>query len=408
MKWPYLGVTNAFCDVLKHRRIVLSRDECRDLVSAALSSQLLFMAGPSGTGKSAVAEALAALFTHADRRRRIQVPLGVATESELLGYPTTIGGVLRYQPSAWLDVFQGLGPAGTAAGGAAPLVLGAQQTTPGPPSSAEICPPVMIFEEANLGTMEGYLSSFMRDFSGLSSEKVVLTLHGSNASVERTGGGTAVPKSMEVGLWPRVIATLNVDQTAEPPSRKVAARGLAIVLEPPELTLDDLRHSVLGGGEPAPPGYEYFQALGRPTDAIQALNVHDTALFDSVVSDVHAAAIAVAAVLKLPPIISPRNLLRMVAFTSTYLLVGLGEGEGTESAELLRKLGLEYAVLHIVLPSLSEENFHRVREAIGTSAGMQFAPLASASATMERSPLHRRLQTVSAGRAATDFWSALS
>jgi hypothetical protein len=408
MNWPYLGVTNAFRDVLSHRRIVLPRDESRDLVSAALSSQLLFMAGPSGTGKSAVADALAALFTHPDRKRRLQVPLGVATESELLGYPTTIGGVLHFQPSAWLDEFHGLAPAATVAAAAAPLVLDAHQAMPGPPTSAAICPPIIVFEEANLGTMEGYLSSFMRDFSGLSSQSVVLTLHGSAAPVARTGGGVAVPRTLEVGLWPRVIATLNVDQTAEPPSRKVAARGLAIVLEPPELTLADLRHSALGGGEPAPPGHEYFQALGRPTDAIQALNAHSPTLFDDVLSDVHAAAAAVASVLKLPPVVSPRNLLRMVTFTSTHLLVGLGEGEEAEPADLLRMLGLEYAILHIVLPSLSEENFHRVRAAVGTDAGRPFAPLAGQPATMGRSPLHRRLQTVSAGRAATDFWSALS
>lgn len=408
MIWPYHGLTAAFRDVLQGRRLVLPTDECRDLVAAALSSQLLFMAGPSGTGKSAVAEALAALFTHGDRRRQLQVPLGVATEGELYGYPTTIGGQLRFQPSSWLDQFTGLAPATGPGGAVAPIVLPPNQLTPGPPASPAVCPPILIFEEANLGTIEGYLASFMRDFSGLGAQRVSVTVHGAAAPIERTGGGPQVPRALDIGPWPRVFATLNVDQTAEPPSRKVAARGLAIVLEPPDLSTDDLRLAALGGGAPPPPGHEYFLALGRPASAVQALHSHDPALLDATVGDVHAAAAAVAAILNLPPVISPRNLLRMVTFASTHLLVGLGEGATRESPDVLRKLGLEYAVLHIVLPSLSEEHFLRVRDGVGTAAGAAFAPLAASQADQLRSPLRRRLLTVSAGRAATDFWSALS
>lgn len=408
MTWPYSGVTDAFRDVLQNRRIVLPTDECRDLVAAALSSQLLFLAGPSGTGKSAVADALATLFTHPERRRQLQVPLGVATEGELYGYPTTIGGALQFQPSSTLDQFTGLAPPAAAGGGTPPVALPAGQQVPGPPTSAAVCPPILIFEEANLGTIEGYLASFMRDFSGSGSSKVTIALHGAAAAVPRTGGGAPVPRSLEIGPWPRIFATLNVDQTAEPPSRKVAARGLAIVLEPPDLSLDDLRSSALGGGAPPPPGHVYFQALGRPSSAVQHLQARDATLLDATVADVHGAAAALASVLKLPPVVSPRNLLRMVTFASAHLLVGLGEAGTAEPSDMLRKLGLEYAMLHVVLPSLSEEHFLRVRDAVGTPAGAAFSPLAAQQADQARSPLRRRLLTVSGGRAASDFWSALS
>lgn len=408
MMWPYLGVAQAFREVLLNRRLVLPDDESRDVVSAVLGSQFVFMAGPSGTGKSAVAEALGALFTRPERFRRLQVPLGIATESELYGYPTTIGGHLRFQPSSWLGQFGGLAPPAGAGGAAAPLVLPPGEQFPAPPTSPAVCPPVLLFEEANLGIIEGYLSSFVRDLSGMGCSQVEIALHGGTGPIDRTGGGPQVPPRLVVGRWPRLIATLNVDQTAEPPSRKVAARALAVVLEPPELSVGELRATSLGGAQPPPPAQHYFQALGRPNAAVGALASYDDDLFTAVVEDVHRAAEALSAVLRLPPVVSPRNLLRMVSFQATHLLVGLGEGDAAEPTELLRQLGLEYAMLHIILPSLSEEHFIRVRDSVGTAESRAFSPLACDDATEQRSPLMRRLKTVSAGRAATDFWSALS
>lgn len=60
-----------------------SHEELVDLLAAALSSQFVIMAGPSGSGKSLMPSALAAFFAPPERRRRLEASRLLASRGVL-------------------------------------------------------------------------------------------------------------------------------------------------------------------------------------------------------------------------------------------------------------------------------------------------------------------------------------
>ena len=251
--------------------------------------------------------------------------------------------------------------------------------------------------------MEGYLASFMRDFSQIGGQEVVVSLHGSSSPIKRSDGMTEVASRLRIGNWPRLFATLNVDATSQPPARKVSARGLVLVIEPIELSDEQLLEASTLPGAPSPLSPHYQQALMNPSVHADYLRTQDEGLLKAVVADVHHVAGEISAVLSSTSVVSARTQVRMVQFAAAYILVAIAAGRTSESA---RALGIEYGILHSVLPALPEELFPKVLEAI-LQPNPRLTPVAVGAEGEHGSPLYRRASRAKEA-GGTDFWLAFS
>jgi hypothetical protein len=317
------------------------RDELVDLLAATLSSQFVIMAGPSGSGKSLMASALAAFFAPAERRCRLEASRLLAKPEEFLGYYSYLAGerFVAYDP----------------------LLLLLDLDAP-----ADGTPLMITIEEANLSPIEGYFPPLIHGLGELETKSLQLRLHTQPGEVESQVPDRKVPSVLQLRSYPRFFATINVDAESPAPARKVVSRACVVLLETPTFetalaAADTLvRPSVEESGGPA------SAHIGRPTIAFdryaqagsdlyqEALGERAAVLRDALGADVFA----------------PRQLLRSLMYMAWFVELW-GEGEAGQGHPVV-EAAADNALLHFVLPSLPAVQFGRALEAFddGARAGV--------------------------------------
>lgn len=310
----------AFCST---RGIVYERQVRRDMLAAVLSSQLVLLAGPSGTGKSTGARVLAEFFSPPAAVRAADIrPLWSGPDG-LVGY---LNGITNhYEPADGLRLLQDLA------------------------ASGESLVPFLILEEANLSPMEVYLGTVITSLSSLATKEVRWRLHWALGAPP-----TGVPAECVLTPYPRFLATINVDSTADAPSAKVCGRGMTLLLEAPsvDLAIDSTQAiNATATPLPAPPGaavlgdprnaWTAFEAAGETAVLTGALTQLCEALKDDLGANY----------------VSPRDIQRCVLFMAWH--VGLAEHDtGFTTIEAAAADAAELALLHVVLPGLGSGQFN--------------------------------------------------
>ena len=315
---------------------VASHYELVDLLAAALSSQFVIMAGPSGSGKSLTAAALAAFFAPKERRCRLEASRLLAKPEEFLGYFSHLANdrFMAY------DSLLSLLALDTAADGTSPMIT---------------------IEEANLSPIEGYLPPLVHGLGGLEAETLQVGLHTQPGEVESQVPDRKVPPILELRPYPRFFATINVDADSPAPVRKVVSRACVVLLETPTFetalaAADTLVHpSVEGAGGPA------AAIIGRPTIAFDR--------YAATGGDVYQQALAErAAVLRealQADAIAHRQLQRSLVYMA-WLVELSGESEPEQDHPVVKEAA-DNALLHFVLPSLPAAQFDRALTALSGS-----------------------------------------
>lgn len=347
-----------------------SHEETLDLLAATLSSQLLVMAGPSGSGKSLMAAALSSFFASKGRRRKLEATRLLARREEFFGYYSHLAGQKFMAYDQLLEL----------------LELSSD--------SAITTSPVLTIEEANLSPIEGYLSPLVHGLSGLETETLVMPLHSQPADVESQVPNVSVPPKLMLRPYPRFFATINVDADSPAPARKVVSRSCVVLLETPSVdttlsaadtlvqpSVEDARGQAAGLlGRPTL-AYERYTELGGDLYQ-QAMKARAELLRDEVGTDV----------------ISPRAFLKSLMYIAWYLeLSGI---EDPDLGEPAIEAAADNALLHFVLPSLPASQFASALTVLST--GQRHGVLAGRVA---------RLQTAMAAQQfgpPPDFWGALS
>lgn len=318
-----------------------SHDELVDFLAAALSSQFVIMAGPSGSGKSLMASALAAFFAPKGRRCRLEASRLLAKPEEFLGYYSHLAGekFMAYdQLLLLLDV----------------------------DAAADGTPPMIIIEEANLSPIEGYLSALVHGLGRLESPILPVRLHTQPGPVESQVADQKVPPVLELRPYPRFFATINVDADSPAPARKVVSRACVALLETPTFetalaAADTLVHpSVEGAGGPA------AAIIGRPTIAFGRYAETGTDIYQQALGER-------AAVLREKlgvDVVAHRQLQHSLMYMAWFVELS-GETE-PEQGHPIVEAAADNALLHFVLPSLPAAQFERALEALdnGRRAGV--------------------------------------
>src|SRR4051794_14635411 len=131
MPLDYAKLRDDFHAHLQMRGMSLAGTMVADALACFVSSQFLLLAGPSGTGKSSLARALATFFT--ERWSVIDAEPGLVRPQDLAGYASGLSGSSEFVTTPATEPLQQL--------------VGTSDS-----------PPVLIVEEANVSPVEGYLA----------------------------------------------------------------------------------------------------------------------------------------------------------------------------------------------------------------------------------------------------------
>lgn len=344
-------------------------EELVDLLAATLSSQFVIMAGPSGTGKSLMASALAAFFAPADRRCRLESSRLLAKPQEFLGYYSHLAGetfVAYDQLLTLLDV-----------------------------TKAETdSPPVVTIEEANLSPMEGYLSPLVHGMGALQAETLPIRLHTQPDAVKSQSPNHKVPALLELQPYPRVFATINVDADSPAPARKVVSRACVVLLDTPSFetalaAADSLVHpSVEEANGPA------SALIGRPTIAFDRYARSGSDVYQQAMAE-RAESLRTALGVD---VIAHRQLQRSLMYMAWFV-----ELHGTpepEQGHPVVEAAADNALLHFVLPSLPAAQFEHALDALNTGS--------RAGVLAQRLKRLRGIVSEHQFGPPPDFWGALS
>lgn len=362
------GIPQDFRNFLEKRGLVYDQLTQVDLLAAALGSQSLLFAGPSGTGKSTAARALADFFVAPTRQAILDTRPGWSGSEDLVGQYSVYAKTYAKGPGTdELNRLHSFGEHGT---------------------------PVVIVEEANLSPMEAYLGPLVTAASATRFEQLQWPLHQQGLKPEALG----LPEAVNLRPWPRFFGTVNIDSTAPAPAPKVSGRACVVLLEPPEV------HNVLASMEalapptssnpPTPPG---AALIGDPRRAWDALTEDELEQF----------AVALRPLLeelaKLAGngsnVVSPRDVQRCVLYMSWHVPLTAAAAAGLGRAVTIEE-SAENALLHFVLPGLSAEQFRKVVSGLSTIV-------------TDDGLLHRRLERLGSGGeglfgVSPDFWASLS
>lgn len=346
-----------------------SDEELLDLLAATLSSQLVIMAGPSGSGKSLMAAALAAFFAPKSRRARLESSRLLAKREEFFGYYSHLAD----------KSFQVLDPL--------QLLLDIV-------SSEEATTPMVAIEEANLSPIEGYLSPLVHGLGALEAEVLKVPLHSQAGSVKQNASDQKVPRVLELGPYPRFFATINVDADSPAPARKVVSRACVVLLEAPTFdtalaAADTLVHPpVEEGTGPA------SALIGRPTLAFDRYSATGSGVFQQALkerADLLRGELG-------SDVIAHRPLQRSLIYMAWYAeLVGVAE---PELGDPVVETAADNAVLHFVLPVLSPAEF--------AGAMAVFKPELRSGVLAPRLARLERTSRAQQFGPAPDFWGALT
>lgn len=346
-----------------------SRDELVDLLASALSSQFVIMAGPSGSGKSLMASALAAFFAPKERRCRLEAARLLGKPEEFLGYYSHLANQKFMAYDQILSLLE-------------------LEMTP------DASPPMITIEEANLSPIEGYLSPLVHGLGELETKVLPVRLHTQPSEVSSQVPERTIPRVLKLEPYPRFFATINIDADSPAPARKVVSRACVELLETPTFetalaAADTLVHpSVADAAGPA------AAHIGRPTIAFhryaetgsqvyeQALRERATMLRDTLGVDV----------------IAHRQLQRSLVYMAWYVeLEGVKE---PEPGDLAVEAAADNAILHFVLPSLPAAQFARALDALndGSRRGVLATRLARLRSVVNEQQFGPP----------PDFWGALS
>lgn len=346
-------------------------DELLDLLAATLSSQFVIMAGPSGSGKSLMASALAAFFAPPDRRGRLESSRLLAKPQEFFGFYSHLAGgkfVANEPLLTLLDVCQDVHQPAT--------------------------PPMITVEEANLSPIEGYFSPLVHGFGGLEAASLDIRLHTQSDDVESQGNDGFVPAVLELGPYPRIFATLNVDAESPAPARKVVSRGCVVLLETP-----DFDTALAAAGALAHPSIEEAtgpasKLIGRPTIALHRYVASGTNVFEQALSERAAILRGALGV----DVIAHRQLQRSLMYMAWYVELS-GEVDPDENMPAV-EASADNALLHFVLPSLPSAQFEKALQALDD--GNRTGVLARRIRRMQMAMSEHQFGP------SPDFWGALS
>ena len=126
-----------FQEYAESQGLIISASVAADAVAACLSSQFVLFAGPSGTGKSRLAQCLAEFFTSEDSFHALDGRRQLLGPEDVAGYYSNIGKrfALGSDTLGLIDLHE-------------------SATRP----AADVRVPFLIVEEANLSAIEGYLA----------------------------------------------------------------------------------------------------------------------------------------------------------------------------------------------------------------------------------------------------------
>jgi len=303
-------------------------DKIIDLLACALSSQLLLFAGPSGSGKSFAGKLLSNLFQKlvGAPSAKLNVRMGWLGPEEVGGYPP-IGG---QDPEAWI---------------------------PGPlMESLDVGIGFLLVEEANLSKIEGYLNPIIH---GLSETTV--------QAIEWMPW--MMPGHKHLRHYPRIVATINVDENSDSPSRKVLARAGVVIFEsdcslspaffnPGRGTLNTSTQVIQWLGEPIqrriyPPqrALELLPAILPPEQSL------DTLIPEALYSLLNS-------VESIRQRLSPRTMERISFYIASYLILShrSTREDGSDEREMTLQgqacLALCNAIAHFVIPLMEPKELH--------------------------------------------------
>jgi len=368
------------------RGVMLDASLATDLLATVLSSQLLMFAGPSGTGKSTVARLLSEFFAPVDHRFEIEALRQWLTPDDLVGYYSVLGR--QYATAPHTQTIVALHEASVA-----PLASDDGNTDG---------PPILLIEEMNLSAPEGYLAPVIHGLSGISESYLRWNLHTGGTEAIDEATVVALPQVALIGPYPRIFGTINVDVSAQAPARKVAARSAVILLEPIELTSDELTALAASATtnqdfEEEPVGEDF---LGDPLAALGAASEKRVSALTTQLQEF------VGELDGLP--VSRREATRCLAYMAYFSLLS-GDTNGAGDGRL--RLAVENAFAHCILPTVEPGRFATILEALADFPLMDPASDPTELGGLLKTRVQRLLGLVNHGPdvgATIDFWSALS
>ncbi|WP_150954453.1 hypothetical protein [Microbacterium testaceum] len=312
------NLQSEFSAYLQNLGLVYDRDTQCDMLAAVLSSQLVLFVGPSGTGKSTAAKALSRFFAPVTERATVDVRPGWSASEDLLGQYNSFTDTYLRSPSTEAFV----------------SVRGSAST------------PFFTIEEANLSPIEAYAGELITAASSTRFPTLTWSFHSASSFEE-------VPSQVEVGRYPRFLATINVDSTAPAPAPKVSGRACVLLLEPPKLadSLDSV--AAISNLDRTFPEGEAAALVGDPHAAWARVEVHgrQAAYREPLRVLLQELADALDSGRN---VVSPRDVQRAVIYMSWHVAIS---GEPAEAVDFTASA--ENALLHYVLPGLTSEQFGR-------------------------------------------------
>ena len=319
----YKDLVNAWDHHLSALGLTFDEATRDDALSAMLSSQFIMMAGPSGTGKSSLMEALATFFCPPTRWLRVDTRRQWLGPEDVVGFLSAFDG--RYVHTQYTSAFAAL--------------HGLDDATP-----------ALLFEEINLSTIEAYLSPIVHGLSAAVDEVLKWTLF---TETDSSSSGT-----VRLGPYPRVIGTLNVDATAAAPARKVAGRASIVLLEPNTgpSDVEDAWAGLTGRTEPHISDGEGVPWLGDPRHPLH--RAADLGIDQRIRESLEAEIGSVHEVLQVPTV-TQRSLRQCLLYAASAAAVRSARAALTDSDFTTIA---QTALLHHVLPGLDERQFQLLVE----------------------------------------------
>lgn len=350
--------------------ITASDSDMHDLLAATLGSQFVLMAGPSGSGKSLTASALAAFFAKKDRRTSLEGSRFLARQEEFLGYYSHLAGQQFIAQPPLLDLL--------------PLSSSEERKDA----------PVVIIEEANLSPIEGYLSALVHGLGGREAGALDFRLHTRSDEVPTADEDVTVPSRLTLAPYPRFFATINVDADSPSPARKVASRACVILTDTPAIEEARVSADILSQPSIEEADGPASTILGRPSAAFaryaqSGSDVYEESLLrrGKQLSEV----IGTEAV-------NFRAYQKALFYIAWYVELA-GEDE-PQPGSLVVATAVDNALLHFVLPTLPAHHFAAAVEGL-----LDIAP---ESVLASRVELLKAVLNAQSFGPSPDFWGALS
>lgn len=350
--------------------IAVSDADIQDLLAAILSSQLIVMAGPSGSGKSLMASALSAFFAKKDHRARLEGSRFLARQEEFLGYYSHLAGQQFIAQPPLLDLL--------------PLEASDDRNDV----------PIVTIEEANLSPIEGYLSALVHGLGGNESAELEFRLHAVDKRLATQAEDAEIPARLRLAPYPRFFATINVDADSPAPARKVASRACVVLTETPSIDEALASADILTQPSIDEADGPASAILGRPSVAFSRYSTSGSNDYEIALSTRGKELSTVLGT----EVISFRAYQKSLFYIAWFVELA-GEGAPDEGSDVLAT-AVDNALLHFILPTLPAQQFAKAVE------GLENVDPSSV--------LTRRLDRLRAAvegqhfGPAPDFWGALS